>query len=126
MKMAISKFRIAIRIFLFLGLLVALSVGYIWVALHWSYSKGERSGYVQKMSLKGWFCKTHEGELTMLPVAGMVPEKFPFTIREPLLADKINAAMGKMVLLTYEQHKGLPTDCFGETEYFITEVKVIE
>jgi len=30
------------------------------------------------------------------------------------------------VVLLYEQHKGVPSSCFGETEYFITDVRIIE
>jgi hypothetical protein len=99
---------------------------YTWAALSWSYSKGERTGYVQKFSSKGWLCKTWEGELTMLPLQGMVPEKFIFSVRDDAVADSINRSMSKKLALTYEQHKGVPTSCFGESEYFVTAVKVTE
>lgn len=104
----------------------ALFAGYIWVALNWSYSRGERAGYMQKFSQKGWLCKTWEGELQMIPVPGSIPEKFLFSVRVDSLAQTLNSSMGKRVALTYEQHKGLPTACFGETEYFVTDVKVLE
>jgi len=99
---------------------------YTWASLTWSYSKGERTGYVQKFSSKGWLCKTWEGELTMLPLQGMVPEKFIFSVRDDAVADSINRSMAKKLALTYEQHKGVPTSCFGESEHFVTAVKVIE
>lgn len=109
---------------------IILTIGifalYTWGTLTWSYSKGDRTGYVQKFSSKGWLCKTWEGELTMLPVQGMVPEKFIFSVRDDAVADSINRAMSKKLALTYEQHKGVPTSCFGESEYFVTAVKVIE
>lgn len=109
---------------------IILTIGifalYTWAALTWSYSKGDRTGYVQKFSSKGWLCKTWEGELTMLPVQGMVPEKFIFSVRDDAVADSINRSMSKKLALTYEQHKGVPTSCFGESEYFVTAVKVIE
>jgi len=104
----------------------ALFAGYIWLALNWSYSRGDRAGYVQKFSEKGWLCKTHEGELQVTPVPGTVPEKFQFSVRDELVIKKINSSLGKKVILQYEQHKGLPTTCFGETDYFITDVKVVE
>ncbi|MDY0384053.1 hypothetical protein [Trichlorobacter sp.] len=107
-------------------LIIALAALYTWAALTWSYSKGERTGYVQKFSSKGWLCKTWEGELTMLPLQGMVPEKFIFSVRDDAVADSINRSMSKKLALTYEQHKGVPTNCFGESEYFVTAVKVIE
>lgn len=97
---------------------------YIWAALTWSFSAGERAGYITKFSSKGWICKTWEGELTMALMPGTVPEKFLFTVRNDLLARRLLGAIGKPVSLTYEQHKGVPTSCFGETEYFATDVKL--
>ena len=100
---------------------------YTWSALTYSYSRGERGpGYVQKFSRKGWLCKTWEGELALLPLPGtFTPERFAFSVRDDNIAQYINASLGKRVVLTYEQHKGVPTTCFGETEYFVTAVKVI-
>jgi hypothetical protein len=111
-----------------LGLLVAVSilfVAYVWLALHWSYSEGERAGFMQKLSKKGWICKTWEGELSMVALPGAAPEKFLFTVRDDAVAVHINQQVGQRVALTYEQHIGLPTSCFGDTEYFITAVKVV-
>ena len=99
---------------------------YTWSALTWSYSEGERAGYVQKFSKKGWFCKTWEGELAMVSIPGSMPEKFNFSVRNDDVARRINEAMGKRVALTYEQHKGVPTSCFAETEYYVIDVKVVE
>lgn len=99
---------------------------YTWSALTWSYSTGERAGYVQKFSHKGWLCKTWEGELAMVNIPGSLTEKFTFTVRNDKIADYINASLGKRVALSYEQHRGLPTTCFGETDYFITAVRVVE
>jgi len=99
---------------------------YTWSALTWSYSKGERAGYVQKFSKKGWICKTWEGELAMVSMPGTAPEKFPFTVRDDNVAQHINASLGKRVALKYQQHTGIPTSCFGETEYYIVGVRVLE
>jgi hypothetical protein len=112
----------------FVGLLVALAglaTLYVWAALSWSYSEGERAGFMQKLSSKGWVCKTWEGELSLVAIPGAAPEKFLFTVRDDTVAAKVNASMGKRVALTYEQHKGLPTSCFGETEYFVVDVKEV-
>lgn len=100
---------------------------YTWSALTYTYSGGERGpGYVQKFSRKGWLCKTWEGELALMPLPGTFsPERFDFTVRDEHVAQYINASLGKRVVLTYQQHKGIPTTCFGETEYFVTAVKVI-
>jgi len=105
---------------------VALFAGYVAIVLNWSYSKGERIGYVQKFSEKGWLCKTQEGELQMLPVPGAIPEKFLFSVRDKTVITKINSSLGKKVSLTYEQHKGIPSTCFGESEYFAVDAKVLE
>ncbi|MDZ7266979.1 MAG: hypothetical protein ONB48_05595 [candidate division KSB1 bacterium] len=99
---------------------------YTWLMLTWSYSSGERAGYVQKLSKKGWIFKTWEGELALATVPGVMPEKFYFSVRDDAVAEKINRTMGKRVALSYEQHVGLPVDWFGETEYFITDVKAVE
>jgi len=105
---------------------IILVVGYIYIALTWSYSKGDRVGYVQKFSEKGWLCKTWEGELQMLPIPGAMPERFMFTAREANVINKLQKSLGKKVTLSYEQHKGIPTNCFGETEYFVVAVTILE
>ena len=97
-----------------------------WVALGWTYSTGERAGYIQKLSKKGWVCKTWEGELAMIPPPGTVtPQLFTFTVRNDSLASMLERDLGKRVSLTYQQHRGIPSSCFGETEYFITNVRIL-
>jgi hypothetical protein len=96
------------------------------IALSWSYSTGDRVGYVQKFSRKGWLCKTWEGELAMVSMPGTVAQIFPFTVRDDAVAAKVNAAAGKRVAITYEEHVGMPTSCFGETQHFVTHVRTLE
>jgi hypothetical protein len=98
---------------------------WIWGALKYSYSSGERSGYIQKISNKGWICKTWEGELAMVTQPGVPPQLFQFSVRDASVARAITDAAGKRVSLAYEQHKGLPGTCFGETDYFITAVRIM-
>ena len=105
---------------------IALYSLYVYVALNWSYSSGERAGFLQKVSNKGWICKTWEGELSLVAMPGAAPEKFLFTVRDEVIAQKVSAAAGKRVTLNYEQHKGLPSSCFGDTDYFVVDVKEIE
>ena len=105
---------------------IALFSLYVYIALNWSYSSGERAGFLQKVSHKGWICKTWEGELSLVAMPGSAPEKFLFTVRDEAVAQKVSAAAGKRVTLNYEQHKGLPSSCFGDTEYFVVDVKEIE
>ena len=105
-------------------MLVVLSIAalaaYTWFSLHYAYSDGERAGVLQKLSHKGWLCKTWEGELLLTPVAGTIPEKFEFTVADDAVAAQLNPLVGKRVTLSYEQHRGVPTNCFGDTEYFVS------
>lgn len=117
-----KRFGLFSAVFLIIAILLAF--GYLWLTLHWSYSDGERAGYVQKFSKRGWVCKTWEGELLLTTLPGVVPEKFEFTVRDEAVADQVSAAAGKRVVLTYSQHKGVPGSCFGDTEYYIEKVTV--
>ena len=99
---------------------------YTLIVLSWSYSEGERAGYVQKLSKKGWICKTWEGELALVTMPGTVGEKFYFSVRDDAVAQKINQSLGKRVTLAYEEHIGVPTTCFAETRHFVTDVRNIE
>jgi hypothetical protein len=105
---------------------ILLFATYTWLTLHWSYSSGERAGYVQKFSHKGWLCKTWEGELAMVSMPGTLSEKFQFSVVDDTVGEKISNNLGKRVSLTYEQHVGVPSSCFAETQYFVTDVRVVE
>jgi hypothetical protein len=124
--MPINKSKIFLWCFVVLLLVIGVGAGYTWLSLTWSFSSGDRAGFVQKFSHKGWLCRTWEGELAMVPVPGALPEKFFFSVRNDAVAEQINRSLGKRVVLHYEQHKGVPTNCFGETEYFVDQVKVSE
>jgi hypothetical protein len=105
-------------------LLLATAYGlFVW---KWAYSEGERAGFVQKLSKKGYICKTYEGELTMVALPGAMPEKFQFTVWSDEVANDINKLVGKRVALYYEEKVGLPTTCFGDTRYYVTKVKSLE
>ena len=110
--------------FFVLPLLViaALVSAWFWGAWHWSYSTGERAGWVQKFSNKGWLCKTWEGELALVSLPGSTAEKFHFTVHDDATAAAISKYIGKRVALHYEEKMGLPTTCFGETRHFVTGV----
>jgi hypothetical protein len=97
---------------------------YTAVVLHWSYSEGERAGYLQKLSRKGWLCKTWEGEILLSSMPGAIPERFAFTVRDENVVKQLQSAMGQRVQLSYAQHVGLPTSCFGETGYFVEKATV--
>lgn len=114
--------------FVFLGLpaLGGLFALYLWAALSWTYSTGERAGWVQKLSKKGWICKTWEGELAMVTMPAAAQEKFLFTVWDEDVARQINAAMGRRVSLHYDEKVGLPTNCFGETRHWVNKVTIVQ
>ncbi len=112
-------------VLMFLIIPIGLFALYTWIVLSWSYSSGERAGYVQKLSQKGFICKTYEGELILVSMPGTQAEKFYFTVKDPKIAQKINETVGKRVRLTYEQHVGVPSSCFGETSYYVNNVTVV-
>lgn len=105
---------------------VVLFALYTWSTLQWSYSSGDRAGYVQKFSHKGWIFKTWEGELAMVSMPGTNPEKFYFSVRNDSVAAAINQSLGRRVALHYEQHVGVPVNWFGDTEYFVVSVRPAE
>ena len=112
------------RVLTALLVVAALTVVYFWLALNWSYSSGERAGWVQKFSYKGWVCKTWEGELALVSTPGATVEKFFFTVHDAAAAAEIQRAVGLRVMLHYEEKVGLPTTCFGDTRYFVTRVVI--
>ena len=114
------------RVLLPLVILIALVAAYLYAMLSWSYSTGDRAGWVQKVSHKGWLCKTWEGELALVSMPGAPVEKFYFTVFDELVAADINRHMGKRVSLHYEQKVGLPSSCFGDTRYYVTKVTPVD
>src|SRR5689334_2695998 len=108
-------------------ILSPIAVVTLWtaIALTFTYSHGDRAGYVQKFSRKGWICKTWEGELAMVNIPGTTPQMWDFTVRDDSIAKIITQSMGQRLSLTYDQHGGVPTSCFGDTEYFVTGVRVL-
>jgi hypothetical protein len=116
-----------IKVLLILAvILVGGWVGFGWLTMHWSYSSGERAGYVQKFSKKGWVCKTWEGEMAMVTMPGTMSEKFLFTVKDDAVAASVNKSLGKRVALHFDQHRWIPSSCFADTEYFVSEVHVME
>jgi hypothetical protein len=108
-------------------LLVPAAILFAWatITLAYSFSDGTRAGYNQKLSRRGWICKTWEGELAMTTSPGTAPQIFRYTVRSDSVARAIEALEGRQVSLHYEQHRAVPLSCFGETEYFVTSVRQI-
>jgi hypothetical protein len=118
-----KKRNTALMILLFILLVPAVVIAlWIWVSLGYTYSSGDRAGYVQKISKKGWICKTWEGELAQANLPGTMPQIFTFTVRTDSIAHIVEQNAGKQVSLHYEEHRGVPSSCFGDTQYFVTAV----
>lgn len=107
-------------------LAIVLGSAWTWVSLNWSYSDGDRAGVLQKFSRKGWLCKTWEGELAQYVVAGVAPQIWEFSVRDPAVAAQIASQVGEKVQLHYSEHKGVPTSCFAETPYFVERVQPVK
>lgn len=110
----------------FMTVTIFLVAAYLIIAFNWTYSDGNRAGYIQKFSSKGWLCKTHEGELAMTTVPGVAPVLWEFTVWNDQVADELSRVLGKRVVLHYKEYRYLPTTCFGETAYFVDRVEVQE
>jgi len=107
-------------------LLILAGVGlWTWFTLTWAYSDGERAGVLQKVSRRGWLCKTYEGELAQFVVAGISPQIWEFSARDPVIAAQLNKAVGHKVQLHYTEHAAIPTSCFADTRYFVDRVTVV-
>jgi hypothetical protein len=102
--------------------LLAGSAAYTWVTMQYEYSNGERAGVLQKLSRKGWVCKSYEGELALYVVAGVQPEVWYFTVRDPAIAQQLAKVVGQRVQLHYVEHRGIPTSCVGDTSYFVDRI----
>jgi hypothetical protein len=107
-----------------LGALVLIGL-YTAFTLWFAYAEGERAGVLQKFSKRGWVCKTWEGELAMYVVGGVAPQIWDFSVRDDAVAQQLLKAVGHQVRLTYSQHRGVPTSCFAETEYYVEKVEVV-
>ena len=104
---------------------ILVFVLWTFIALQFVYSSGERAGYLQKISKRGWVCKTWEGDLQLTAQPGVAPEMFAFSTRSDSIAAELSKLAGQRVVLLYEQHKGLPGTCFGDTEYFVVGVRPV-
>ncbi len=99
---------------------------YVFATLNYTYSSGDRVGFVEKLSTKGWVCKTNEGELAMVNLPGQPAVRFSFTVRDDKVVKEIEALHGHKIALTYEEHRGIPSSCFGDTTYFVTGVRKLD
>src|SRR3954452_1726386 len=104
----IKRHKLVTGVALVIALPILVLVLWATITLNYTYSSGERAGFLQKVSKRGWLCKTWEGELQLSAIPGSQLEKFDFTTRSDSLAEVLNKLSGQRVVLQYEQHKGIP------------------
>jgi len=105
---------------------IVLFIAYLLFVLNWTFSDGDRVGYLQKFSHKGWLCKSYEGEMAMTTVPGVAPLIWSFSVWDKAVAEQVNALLGKKVVVHYREFRGIPTDCFGSTDYFVDAVDEVK
>ena len=64
----------------------------------------------------------------MTTVPGVAPTLWVFSVWDEDVAKQISELniLGKRVVLHYREYRGIPTNCFGETGYFVDGVRVVE
>ena len=110
---------------LVLGAVLLILALYSWLALHWDYSNGYRSGTLQKFSSRGWVCKTYEGELWQSMAANLNQKIWEFSVRDDGVARALDSLVGKGVRVHYTEHRGVPSSCFADTRYYVDSVVVV-
>ncbi len=114
----------------FLRILTLILVLVLGVLIYWkyyfTYSYGNRTGMLQKLSYKGTLFKTYEGELVLSSISStngvaLASEKFYFSVTDKAIAKKMEAFEGKYVKLHYKQKNGtLPWR--GDSQYIVDDV----
>ena len=97
-----------------------------WRAVGFTYSSGERVGFVESLSSEGTVCDTFEGMLVMGLSAGGPGTPWQFSVRDRDIAAEIARLKGQRVALQYRQQKGGQLLCFRKTEYIATGVRRID
>ena len=97
---------------------------------NYTYSSGTRTGYLIKISQKGYIFKTCEGQLNLggvdaSPESGIIGNIWDFSVKKEEVHKALMSAEGKKVTLHYDEiNKAMPWQ--GDTNYFITKVDVVE
>lgn len=112
-----------------LSIVILLAITLLGVLLFGNYSNGSRTGFVTKISHKGYLIKTWEGELNYGFFRGMTPgqssENFwVFSVTNENIAEAIRKASesGQKVTLFYHE-KFLKIALRGDTKYMVYKVE---
>lgn len=111
-------------------IVIVVFAAFIYFKYSFTYSKGYRSGLLQKFSEKGVIFKTYEGELILSSVqsnanVAIASEKFLFSVTDETIARQIEQIQGKNVVVHYQEKKGtLPWR--GESVYLVDSVRIAD
>lgn len=116
----LKKAKNILALFFLLAIIFLVAYAYLW--FDWNPSFSYQEGYLQKLSKKGFACKTWEGELVMEPEFG-TQRKFQFSVRDEDIAKKVQENIGMPVHLEYQIHHGITFfGCIGDTLNFVTGI----
>ncbi len=113
-------------IFIIFVLILSIAALWFWWSFYYTYSDGNRTGLLQKMSHKGNVFKTYEGELVLnsLLINGtsqVSSEKFYFSVGEKRIGEKLMQFEGLKVILHYQEKKGI-LFWRGDSKYIVDSV----
>ena len=127
-----SKGRFGRWLMILLLIIIVAGALWTWLTLAWAYADGERAGVLQKFVRRGWVCKTQEGEIALYygggPYmgAGTSRQLWDFSVRDKAVGAQLTKAVGHRVQLHYTEHPGIPSNCFGDTRYFVDRVTITD
>lgn len=107
-------------------LLILVVLGIAVTQAHITYSEGSRSGYIKKFSKNGYIIKTYEGDLVQQINGVLTADSFHFTVKDDKIVQDITRALNnnERVEVKYKQQLYLFQALHGDTQYFVTEVKL--
>ena len=118
----VSKFKKSVRTFFILLILAGIFSIY-WFFFN-SYSNGERTGILIKITHKGNVFKTDEGEMWLSCRQMTNPEKFFFSVTNDSITTVLKNLQDECVQVTYTQYRAsLPWR--GDKKYIVTGVNPI-
>ncbi len=105
--------------------LLLVGIGYM-VWANWTYSEGTRTGYMMKISKKGYVFKTFEGQLNLGGLqedqSSVIGSTWNFSLKEGFLAKKLEELEGKKVQLRYKEiNRAMPWQ--GDTNYYVYDIE---
>ena len=120
-----KSFFFRVLIFAGIGLVVAGGLYLGWS--NWTYSEGSRTGYLMKLSRKGYVFKTYEGQLNLggfqeTETGGLAGTIWNFSLRDDALVRQMEELEGQKVQLRYKEfNQALPWQ--GDTNYFVYAIE---